>query len=1104
MIYSIVGSCLRFRLLVLGIAAGILVLGVTQLRSAPVDVLPEFTPPYVEIQTEALGLSAEEVEQLVTVPLEADLLNGTAGVSVMRSESVPGESSITLLFEPGTDILDARQLVQEQLTQAHANPNVSQPPQMLQSLSSESRVMMIGLAPQKLSKIEASVLARWTIRPRLLGVQGVANVAIFGLRDRQLQVLVDPRALRDRNVTLSQVVKTAGNAQLVSPLSFLEASTPGTSGFLDTANQRIQVRHILPTVTPEKLAQVPVEGSGVGHRSLRLSDVSNVVEDHQPLIGDAIVKNGTGLLLVVEKVPGANTLEVTNGVEKALDELRPGLTGLGIDSHVFRPADFVEKSIDNITLAVIIGCALLGAALLLFLFEWRTTLIAFGAFALSMTAAALAVSLTDSTFNAIVFAGLAVAVGAVIGDAVLDVENVRRRLRQHAENGAVEPAADGVVRATAEMRSPIAYATLILLIAAVPVLFIQGVTGAFFSPLVRAYAIAVAASFAVALTVTPALCSLLLPGAREIRRSPLLGRALRAHAAALARVITRPRWVIAAAGAALVAGIAIIPALHGPVVPAFKDRDFLVQLAGPPGTSRPEMARIVSRASNELRSIPGVNDVGAHLGRAVTGDQVVDVNSAEIWVKVDQDANYDATRDSIQNVAAGYPGITHDVVTYEKQRVRDVAAIDDKQAGDAGANSGDLDVLTGKDRRPLVVRVYGEDPKVLRRQADRLKGLMSNVDGVVDPRVEAQPQSPTVTVKVDLDKAQRYEIKPGDVRRRAAVLLQGIQVGSLFEQQKVFDVVVRATPDVRRSLTDVRNLLIDTPTGAHVRLGQVAAVHIRPTPSVIQRESSSRRIDITADVSGRSLGSVQDDLTDLLRHATFPLEYHAEVIRNSTGAEATAGRLAGFGIAAAVVIFLLLQAAFGSWRLAALAFLALPISLVGGELAGLIAGGNLSIGSLAGLLMVFGIGARNGVSQISHYQRLEAREGEALGPALVMRGTSERLPSVLTGAAATAALFLPVVVLGTRPGFEVVHPMGVVILGGLVTSTLLSLFVIPALYLRFAAPTPAAVEDELLHRWAGIEPETVPAGRVEVELEQPDRDGKRSVEAEREGTDVAP
>jgi CzcA family heavy metal efflux pump len=1079
MIRSVVRSSLRFRLLVLGIAAAVMVLGVTQLRNAPVDVLPEFSPPYVEVQTEALGLSAEEVEQLVTVPLEADLLNGTAGVSVLRSESVPGESSITLLFEPGTRIMDARQLVQEQLTQAHANPNVSQPPQMLQPLSSQSRVMMIGLSPNKLSQIEASVLARWTIRPKLLGVPGVANVAIFGLRDRQLQVLVDPDRLRDENLTLNQVVRTAGNAQLVSPLSFLEASTPGTGGFIDTANQRLQIRHILPTVTPAKLARVPVEGAQKGGEAVRLGDITKVVEDHQPLIGDSILNSGTGLLLVVEKFPGANTLQVTRDVDAAMDELKPGLSGMQVDSHVFRPADFIEKAIDNLTLAVILGSVLLALLLFALLFEWRSALISFASFAVAMTSAALVMSVTDSTFNAVVFAGLAVAIGIVVGDSVMDVHNVCRRLRRRDEHSSASVA--GIVIASArEIRGPIGYATLIILLAAVPVFFIEGVSGSFLEPLVRSYALAVLASMVVALTITPTLSSLLLSKPRRGGEPPLLRRPARRYGSALERVIAKPRLVIAAAAAALVVGVAVIPALSGPVIPSFKDRDFLVHLDGAPGTSRPEMARIVARASRELRSLPGVSSVGAHLGRAVTGDQVVDVNSSEIWVKANPGADYDATKASIENVVNGYPGFRHNVVTYEKQRLRDVAALDDKQADGPGANSADLDVLTGTDRRPLVVRVYGENQQVLEQQGARMKQLLSKVDGVVDPRVESQPQEPTMAIEVNLDKALGYGIKPGDVRRKAATLLQGIQVGNLFEQQKVFDVVVRATPKERRSLTDVRRLLLDTPSGGHVRVGDVASVRIRPTPTVIQRESSSRRIDVSANVSGRDLGAVRDDVKNRIRKLTFPLEYHAQVITDSTGQEATVKSLLGFGLAAAVGIFLLLQAAFRSWRLASLALVTLPIALLGCELAGLVDGGTFSLGSLAGLLAVFAIAARNGVLLVSHFQQLQQREGETFGPGLVLRGAGERFAPVFTIGAATAVAVLPFVVLGDRPGYEIVHPMAVAILGGLVTSTLLSLFIVPALYLRFggAAAPEVSSEDDLLYRWAGAEPDMVEPASV--------------------------
>jgi Cu/Ag efflux pump CusA len=419
MISAIVRSSLRFRLLVVAVAVGIMGVGIAQLRDAPVDTLPEFTPPYVEIQTEALGLSAEEVEQLITVPMEADLLNGVEGIEVLRSESLPGLSSITLVFEHDADLYTSRQLVQERLAQmgAAAMPNVSAPPVMLQPYSSSSRVLMFSLPSDKVTPIEKSVIARWTLRPRLLGVPGVANVAIWGFRDRQLQVLVDPERLRDRGVTLKQVVETTANAQISSPLSFVEGSTPGTGGFIETPQQRLGVRNVFDKLTkPGELSKVPVEGTGARQR---LGDVANVVEDHPPLIGDAVVNDGDGLLLVVEKFPGANTLEVTRGVETALEDLRPGLAGMEPDTSVFRPATFIEDAIDNLTLALLIAAALLALIIAAFLFQWRTVLVALFTIPMSMIAAGLVLHLLDETFNAISFAGLAVALAVVIDEAVV-------------------------------------------------------------------------------------------------------------------------------------------------------------------------------------------------------------------------------------------------------------------------------------------------------------------------------------------------------------------------------------------------------------------------------------------------------------------------------------------------------------------------------------------------------------------------------------------------------------------------------------------------------------------------------------------------------------
>ncbi|HEX2103682.1 MAG TPA: efflux RND transporter permease subunit, partial [Solirubrobacteraceae bacterium] len=664
MIRSIIDTSVRFRLLAAAIAAGVLAVGIAQLRSAPVDVLPEFTPAYAEVQTEALGLSAEEVEQFITVPLEADLLNGVEGVDIIRSQSVPGLSSIVMVFEPGTDIYRGRQLVQERLTQAHALPNVSKAPTLLPPLSSSSRVLMIGLSGDKLTPIEKSVIARWTLKPRLMGVPGVANVAIWGMRDQELQVHVDPERLRDRNVTLSQVVATTGNAQVVSPLSFLQASTPGTGGFIETPQQRLQVRNVLERlVDPKELGKVTVEDTG---GRLRLKDVADVKVDHQPLIGDAVVNDRDGLMLVVEKFPGANTRDVTEGVEAALERLRPGLTGMRTDTSVFRPATYIEDAIENLALTLIVAGALLALALVAFLFNWRALLVCLVTIPTSIVAAAFVLDLLGYTFNAISLAGLACAVAIVVDDAVTAVDNVARRLRQQREAGAPPSPMAIVVQASHEMRSPLAYATFIALLAIVPVAVMEGRPGAFFEPLALSYALAVLAAMVVATTVTPALCALLLArrGASAGGISPVV-RGIRArYAGALASVVQRPRRVLLGIGGCLVAGIAMLPLLNSSPIPSFKDRDVLVHLDGEPGASNTRMTQIARGLSRELRSIPGVENVGAHVGRAVTGDQVVDVNSSDVWVSVASDADYDATMTAIRDAVRRVPGVGREVVAY--------------------------------------------------------------------------------------------------------------------------------------------------------------------------------------------------------------------------------------------------------------------------------------------------------------------------------------------------------------------------------------------------------------------------------------------------------
>jgi CzcA family heavy metal efflux pump len=1031
----IVGSSLKLRYMVLAVAAAAMVLGIIRLRDAPVEVFPEFAPPYVEIQTEALGLSAAEVEQLVTVPME-ELFNGVPWMQTMRSESIPGLSSIVLIFQPGTDLMRARALVQERLTQAQGLPtkNVSKPPVMLQPLSSTSRVMQIGLSSKNLSLIEMSVLTRWTIRPRLMGVPGVANVAVWGARQRQLQVQVDPERLGAHGVKLDQIIRTAGDALWVSPLSFLNASTPGiTGGFIDTPNQRLGVRHFLPISSPDDLAQVTVAGAAIP-----LGDVATVVENHQPLIGDAVINDGQGLLLVVEKFPWANTLEVTRGVEDALAALQPGLPGLAMDSTIFRPATFIEMALENLTLSLIIGSLLLVLVVGAFLFDWRTALISLVAIPLSLVAGALVLHLSGAGINTMILAGFVIAVGVVVDDAIIDIEIIARRLRQHRREGSPKSTASIILEASLEVRGSIIFATLIIVLALLPVFFLEGLSGAFFQPLALAYVLAVLASMLVALTVTPALALILLGGEHSARReSPLARRLQRGYERVLARLIRSPRPAYMAVALMLVLGLAVLPFLGQSLLPSFKENDLLVDWVGAPGTSHPEMTRITTEAGKELRGVPGVRNFGAHVGRAVTGDEVVNINATRGWVSIDPAADYDRTLAAVQDTVDGYPGIDREVLTYLRERVRDV--------------------LTGSDDA-IVVRVYGPDLPVLRQKAEEVRQALTGIEGVVDLRVESQTEEPQVEIKVDLAKAEPYGLKPGDVRRAAATLVNGLEVGNLFEEQKVFDVVVMGTPELRHSLTSLRELLIDTPSGGQVRLEDVATVRIIPAENIIKREAASRRLDVGLSVRGRDLGAVARDVEQRLQVVNFPLEYHPELLGEYVEHQAAEQRLQGFALAAVIGIFLLLQAAFGSWRLAILSFVTLPSALAGGVLAAYLSGGIISLGSLVGFLAVLGIAARNGIMLINHYQHLEEQEGEAFGPALVLRGARERLSPILMTTLATGLAVVPLVVAGNLPGHEIEHPMAVVILGGLVTSTLLNLFIMPALYLRFASnPEPAAV-----------------------------------------------
>jgi CzcA family heavy metal efflux pump len=1035
MMRRLIATALHLRVLVVALSALLLVAGIRAARRTPIDVFPEFAPPLVEVQTEAPGLSTEEVEALVTVPLE-NALNGVSWLATLRSKSVLGLSSIVCYFEEGTDLMAARQLVGERLAaEAKRLPAVARPPVILPPLSSTSRILKIGMSSQALDQMELTILAKWTVRPRLMSIPGVANVAIWGQRDRQLQVLADPARLRAHGVSLDAVIRAAGDAVAI-----------GAGGFIDTPNQRLAVRHVSPVREPEDLARSVIELRGGS--PLRIGDAADVVAGFPSPIGDAVINDGPGLLLIVEKQPWGNTLDVTRAVEDAVDALRPGLKDVALDSTIFRPATFIERSIDNLTRAMWLGCLMVVLVLAAFLADWRTAFISAVAVPLSLLAAAVVLRLEGETINTMVLAGLVIAVGEVVDDAIIDVENIARRLRLNAGAGSPKPAFQVVLDASLEVRSAVVFASLIVVLVFVPVFFLGGLAGTFFRPLAYSYVLAIVASLLVALTVTPALCLILLArgGRRGLRASvsesgaaadaPFVRLLKERYRALLARIVARPRRAMAVLVTAFGATAAALPFLGEEFLPDFKESDFLMHWVEKPGTSLDAMRRLTIRVSKELRAIPGVRNFGAHIGRAEVADEVVGPNFTELWISIDPEAGHEATVGRIEEVVKGYPGIYRDVLTYLKERIKEV--------------------LTGASAT-IVVRIYGPDLAVLRAKGEDVARAIAKVPGVADLKVEPQVLVPQVEVRLRPEAAAVLGLTPGAVRRAAEAIVKGVKVGEVYEDQKVFDVAVWGVEGARSDIEALRGLLVDAPSGARVPLGDVASVAVVPAPNEIKREGASRRLDVTLNVKGRDLGSVARDVEAVVREVPFDRGYHPEFLGEHAAREESRRELFALAGLSLIGILLVLHADFRSLRLTLLVALTLPFALIGGVLGAFLGGGVLSLGSLVGFVTVLGIAARNGIMLVSHYRHLEVVEGEPFGLPLVIRGAEERLAPILMTALCAGLALLPLVIAGAVPGHEIEHPMAVVILGGLFTSTLLNLFVMPALYAAFGKPLDGAL-----------------------------------------------
>jgi len=633
--------------------------------------------------------------------------------------------------------------------------------------------------------------------------------------------------------------------------------------------------------------------------------------------------------------------------------------------------------------------------------------------------------------NMMIIAGLMIALGAIIDDAIVDIDTIIRRLRKAREEGRGRPAASVIFEAMLRVRSPMLYGVLIMVLTVMPVLFLEGVSGAFLQPLAMTYILALVASMIVAMTVTPALSLVLLRASPlQASESPATRMLRGIYGALFGWSVRRARTVLVGVCALIAIGLASVPFLRQEsLAPDFKETDLVVRLDGGSGASHPAMSRIATLASHELRSIPGVRNVSAQLGRAITSDRRTNMSSGELWVSIDPSADYDATVAAVRQTIAGYPGLDTEVMTYLQAKVREE--------------------LSGTSES-LVVRVYGENPNLVRSKAEEVRAVLADIDGIVGAQVQVPRQEPTLEIEVDVERAKRHGLKPGDVRRMATSIASGIQVGSLYEEQKVFDVVVLGRPETRDSVSSIRELLIDTPDNGHVRLQEVADLRIAPAFTVINRDAVSRRMDVTATVRGRDLVAVATDVKRALREVEFPLEYRAELLGEYADRIAAHQRMLAFAVAAAVGIFLLLQVLFRSWRLATTVMVCLPVTLLGGALAAFsTTGGVLSFGSTLGFVAVLGVAVRNALMLIAHYRDLEQENSGAFGISLVEQGTRDQSAPVLMTAVTTALVVSPFAWFGNIAGLEIVSPMAVIILGGLVTATLFTLVGLPAIYLLF-------------------------------------------------------
>ena len=1016
---------LQNRLVTLFGAAAVLAGGIYAAVTIPIDVFPDLTAPTVTVLTEAHGMAAEEVELLVTFPIET-AVNGAAGVRRVRSSSAQGISIVWVEFDWGEDIYRARQIVSEKLQLVAAQLSGSTSPPVLAPVTSiMGEILLVGMTSDRHAPMEVRTMADWVVRKRLLAIPGVAQVVPIGGAVKQYQVLVHPDRLRFYGVGLRDVLRAAESANAIA-----------SGGVYLESGQEILIRglgRVRDLADIEKTVVRLSNGTPV-----RIGDVADVQIGAKPRFGTASVNAEPAVVLSIQKQPNANTLELTNRIDEELDRLQASLPeGIVINRGIFRQADFISLAVDNVVEALRDGAVLVVVILFLFLWNVRTTAISVLAIPLSLAIATITMLLAGITINTMTLGGMAIAIGALVDDAIIDVENTFRRLRENRRlpEGERRRALPVVYDAAREIRAPIVKATVIISIVFVPLFFLSGVEGRMLQPLGFAYIVSILASLAVAVTVTPVFCFFLLPRAAFMDReheSWLVERLKRVYARTLDPVLEHPTAVVVAAVPVVVVTIAVFPFLGRGFLPEFQEGTLTVSVVTVPGTDIVQSDELGRLTERKMLAHPAVVSTARRTGRAELDEHAQGVNAAEIDVLLDlSEAELFEVMDDLRVNLAAIPGTNVTIGQPIGHRI---------------------DHMLSGTRAAIAVKIFGPDLHELRWIAEAVRATVENVPGVVDLAVEQQADVPQLRIAADRDAMGKYGVTPGALAEAIDVAFYGEAVSQVLEGQNAFDLVVRFDDEHRGSAEQIRKAVIDTPLGAKVDLAWLAQVEEDRGPNTVSRENVQRKIVVQSNVSGRDVASVVEDFRDRIEASVdLPQGYYVEYGGQFESGEAATRAISILSAVSILAIFLILFQEFGSARTALLIMVNLPLALIGGVAALVVSGGVLNVASLVGFIALFGIAVRNGILLVSHYNRLML-EGEPRREA-VFRGSLERLNPILMTALTAALALIPLAIGGGEAGKEIQSPMAIVVLGGLLSSTALNMVVVPALFLRYGKPS---------------------------------------------------